>query len=706
MEGKWEIDDVLHLKHRFHQHPLTLVDINQSEEKVAANCQGCGQVVSGQCFSCANSDCNYHLHQKCAQLPFINNHPLHLKHRGYFFLGRRHAYPEYACTLCKEKSSAFLYVCGLCYFCLDINCALYLSNKVGENFFYQSKDEAHQLAFIFFENHKDKLIKIVPCSWCHEPLADSTYVSAECKFHLHKSCFDELPTQIDHPCHRTHPLMLEFDNKNRFCKICQEGDDYEQNLFYYHCVACNFDIHLQCIWPRPVIEDHKRYHIHHEHPFMLHWRRDSFTCDACGTNGNSASYVCCACHLQVHVNCASLPRTIKISRHDHPLSHKYFFNNKKEHDCQVCFEQVKTEYGNYQCLKADCNYVAHVECATLDPSLYDVIEDENLGEDMDCSSFRVIEQNKDGEATKIRHFLHDEDEHDLVLLVLDDQMKQHDSRCCDGCVVSLSISGSAEGSDRPFYYSCLKCDFVLHKGCAVLPKKKHHWYHRFLNTLQSDKNDIFDCNLCGHSCSGFYYQSGIRMKLCLRCAKTPSIIKSGQVHKHKVFFDHRCLEQCNACGRSIDEMGSFRCKDCNSSSFTLDFACVTLPPTIEHKSVCDQHLLQLITYGTEQEEYSESEQAYCNICEICETKRDPKHWYYHCAICDTSAHPNCVLGNYPFIKTSAPFWFSCDNHHRLSFARKKIYECPPQCSECAKHCQDLFLECAPCNYIRHYPYCP
>ncbi|OMO71907.1 C1-like protein [Corchorus olitorius] len=167
-----------------------------------------------------------------------------------------------------------------------------------------------------------------------------------------------------------------------------------------------------------------------------------------------------------------------------------------------------------------------------------------------------------------------------------------------------------------------------------------------------------------------------------------------------------CLRgQCNACGRNINYMGAFRCKDC--SSFMLDFACVTLPPTVENKTVYDQHLLQLITYDTE-EEYSESEEAYCDICEICETKRDPKHWYYHCGICDTSAHPKCVLGENPFIKAgtiSSPSDY-CKRYHRLSYARKKIYEYPPQCSRCGKHCPDLFLECAPCNYIRHFPACP
>ena len=36
---------------------------------------------------------------------------------------------------------------------------------------------------------------------------------------------------------------------------------------------------------------------------------------------------------------------------------------------------------------------------------------------------------------------------------------------------------------------------------------------------------------------------------------------------------------------------------------------------------------------------------------IYEEKRDPNHWFYQCAVCDNSVHPNCVFfGKYSFIK--------------------------------------------------------
>ena len=367
----------------------------------------------------------------------------------------------------------FFYECTLCRFSLDINCANLFSNKEGENI-YQSVDDAHQHPFKFFENHRDKLKK-VSCSYCHDPLLDPIFVSVDYKFFLHQSCF-KLPIQIHHPSHRMHALILEFDNENRFCKLCQKGD--REPNFFYHCLACNFNIHLVCVLPlNPVIED-RRYH---EHPFTLHWRQHSFTCDACGSNGDVVSYICSTCHLQLHEKCASLPFAIKFTRHDHPLFHKYSFKRKEldKYNCQVCFEELKTEYGNYQCLKEDCNYAVHVKCATGDSNLYEIFDPENqanLAEDVE-PSFTVVESNEDGEAMKIRHFLHDDDGHELVLDQEKKIMEEEDVRC-NGCMLSITAP--------PFYYcsQSSECDFILHKACAELPRKTHHWYHRSLATLQ------------------------------------------------------------------------------------------------------------------------------------------------------------------------------------------------------------------------------
>ncbi|XVF75653.1 hypothetical protein PTKIN_Ptkin13bG0204200 [Pterospermum kingtungense] len=76
----------------------------------------------------------------------------------------------------------------------------------------QNNHFSHDHTLVFIENHKDELKKAY-CCWCHEPLEGSIYVSFDCKFHLHKKCFD-LPTKINHPGHPEHPLVLDLHSNN------------------------------------------------------------------------------------------------------------------------------------------------------------------------------------------------------------------------------------------------------------------------------------------------------------------------------------------------------------------------------------------------------------------------------------------------------------------------------------------------------------
>ncbi|XVF82181.1 hypothetical protein PTKIN_Ptkin16aG0024500 [Pterospermum kingtungense] len=664
-----EIEKQREIKHWSHdEHPLVLVE-EQSNQTENAYCFGCGEVVLGPCFSC--SECKYYLHQKCAEAPFeIGSHPLHRRHSG-FFLRKR---PWSACALCKERRDMFSYECRTfdCWLVFDIKCAFLILQNLGQNF-HEFKDDAIQHQFIFLENREDELKK-VNCSLCHESLVDhSFYVSSECKIYLHKKCFEPI-FKIDHPCHRRHTLTLRFSKQKSFCKLC-EKEDFD-NLFY-HCFGCKFDIHAECALSKPI----NKYERYHEHPFTLFLKRDSFICYACGIKGNYICYICSICHLQLHKNCTSLPRIIKVARHNHYLSHEYFLKKREleEHLCQICFDEVKTEYGSYQCLKEDCNYIAHVICATEDANLYYAVDQENQVEEFDenltattDSSISVIKVNEHGEATIVKHFYH---EHNLLL---EDKMKEDNGRNCDGCMLTISI---------PFYY-CLECNFYLHKTCAELPKTKHHWFHRFVAALQS-RNFMY-CDLCRRSCSGLFYQSSShdeQFNFCLRCAKVPNVIKS-QGHEHFLFFDHKCRWQCNGCGvRSYHD--AFRCKKC---SFALDFACLTLPQAFQHK--CDPHLLQL-TYDDKNDD---EEQRYCDICE---KKRDhPTHWYYHCSTCDTSAHSECVLGRYPFFKDGITWpFYEYRHNHNLTFVRN--VDGYPICDRCHKLCQDQTLKCSECNYFRH-----
>ncbi|KAG4143214.1 hypothetical protein ERO13_D06G175800v2 [Gossypium hirsutum] len=654
------------IQHPFHEeHPLVLV-AEQSNEGLKAHCHGCGELLSAPCFTCIH--CNYHLHKQCAEAPLsLPNHPLHPECSALGFFLRQRPFPDddrvYGCALCKEKRNMFFYECRSCWFSIDIKCAQLSSSF---KFTQLSKHDIHQHPLTFIESPMAiDVLKRLNCSWCHEPLIDAIYLCPDCPFILHKKCFDhELPPEIDHLTHRLHRLFLNRSDSDYLCNLCQK----QHSGPFYSCSLCHFNINVECAWPRSIVEDKSR----HQHPFSLLWRRGSFICDACDTEGNCISYICSTCSLMVHKDCTSLPRIIKFSRHDHCIFHKYFLEDLTRHDCKICFNEVKLDRESYSCRKPGCNYVVHVNCVLEHQSLYEVINEEKQCEElkeksMQSSIIRVIEVNEAGEAANIEHLSH---QHCLVLA---GKMEEEIDRKCDGCMLPISN----------ICYYCSKCPFFLHKTCAELPRIKQHWFRQSNATLNFDSFNR--CNFCSQSCSGFFYKIVEYWDVCIRCAKVADIIEC-EGHQHFLFFDFKCKKECNGCGKKCQN-GAFRCGKCR---FALDFGCLTLPHSALHK--IDEHKLKL-TY------HDDKEQSYCDICE---QYRDPSLWYYSCSICDTSAHLECVLGNFLFLKDGSTLPnYEHDHDHGLKIFRK--VEGFPKCSECGRFCQEEIVKCkeSTCNYILH-----
>ncbi|PPD75020.1 hypothetical protein GOBAR_DD28062 [Gossypium barbadense] len=649
------------------EHPLVLV-AEQSNEGLKAHCDGCGELLSAPCFTCIH--CNYHLHKQCAEAPLsLPNHPLHPECSPFGSLLRQRPYPfsrVYGCALCKEKRNMFFYKCDWCHFSIDIKCAQLSSSF---KFSQLSEHDIHQHPLTFIESPMAiDVLKRLNCCWCHEPLTNDIYLCPDCpSFIIHKKCLDELPTKINHPSHHIHPLLLNYSDSYNSCNLCQKG----YSGAFYGCSLCHFNINLECALLRSVIEEKRS----HQHPFSLLWRQGSFICDACDTEGNYISYICLKCYIVVHKKCISLPRIIKFSRHAHCIFHKYFLQTQEltKQDCKICFKEVRLERGSYSCGKLGCNYVVHVNCVLEDGDLYEVIEDEKQCEElyeksMQSSTIRVIEVNEAGEATKIQHLSH---QHCLVLA---DKMEEEIDRKCDGCMLPIS---------NIFYY-CSECPFFLHKTCAELPRIKQHWFRQSNATLNFDS--FKKCDFCSQYSSGFFYDINEDWDMCLRCAKVADIIEC-EGHQHFLFFDFKYRGKCNGCGET-NRRGAFRCGKCR---FALDFGCLTLPHSALHK--IDEHKLKL-TY------HDDKEQSYCDICE---QYRDPSLWYYSCSICDTSAHIECVLGQFPFVNDGIIVPSCCHKHYcNLKFFRK--VEGYPECSYCGKLCQEEILKCeeSTCNYIVHY----
>ncbi|KAK5826589.1 hypothetical protein PVK06_021515 [Gossypium arboreum] len=433
-------------------------------------------------------------------------------------------------------------------------------------------------------------------------------------------------------------------------------------------------------------ENERHHPFHEEHPLVLVAEQSNeglkAYCDGCGELLSAPCFTCIHCNYHLHKQCAeaplripnhplhpqhsdkvhkkciSLPRIIKFSRHDHCIFHKYFLQTQEltKQDCKICFKEVKLDRGSYSCGKPGCNYVAHVNCVLEDDDLYELIEEEKKWEElyeksMQSSIIRVIEVNEAGEAIKIDHFSH---QHCLVLA---GKMDEEIDRKYDGCMLPIS---------NIFYY-CSECPFFLHKTCAGLPSIKQHWFHQS-NAIIYFKG-FQRCIFCFRCCSGFFYKINEMWDMCLRCAKVADIIEC-EGHQHFLFFDFNYEEKCNGCGADSDYG--------------------TLPHSALHK--IDEHMLKL-TYD------DDKEQSYCDICE---RKRDPRLWYYSCSMCDTTAHPKCVLGKFPFVKDGVTFPSYKHNHrHELKFFRKaKGY---PECSRCGKLFQEEILKCkkSTCNYIIH-----
>ncbi|KAE8712316.1 Ubiquitin carboxyl-terminal hydrolase family protein [Hibiscus syriacus] len=596
-----------------HQHPLVLLNeeqlITNPSGTILAECSMCGEKVSVPCFGCAE-DCGFYLHKVCADAPLELNHPLHRNH-PLVLLPNAPYRGMWVCHFCDKTGEKFVYHCS-CGLDFHIRCALFTFH-IDQNNLKELQHVALEPPMISTSIIVDEQLEDVrKCLGCREPLANFAYFSPHCGFNLHKKCA-ELPLILNHMCHRTHPLLLQFNSGRLPCKICQET---RRRGFVYGCSPCKFAIHIECVSPSPIIEDKN-----HPHPFSLFLRQAPFICDACGTEGSHAAYGCGTCNIMVHKECISLPRIIKSRSHDHRVFHTYSLH--KEYfgslNCLICHDEVNTEYGSYYC--ADCNVIFHVKCATKYRVWYYVVSPENEdGKPLDVNSItNVLERNVAGEATLIEHFKH---HHYLTLI---DNNREYDDKCCDGCMLPVSDS---------FYY-CSLCEFFLHKSCAELPKMKNIWLHYCqLAALVLTSDDIFECELCDWVSNGFAYKCNeCGRRMCLRCATlTPdSLACPGHQHPLLFYLDEEgkcnaCGEnnKCNACGENSNPI--YCCKDCK---YSVDLRCTRLPEIVRHK--CDDHLLAL-TYH-EVNDYSKHHR-----CDICEQKTDPKVWFYHCATCDTSAH--------------------------------------------------------------------
>ncbi|ESQ43502.1 hypothetical protein EUTSA_v10012912mg [Eutrema salsugineum] len=579
-----------------HHHPLRPAP--WFSHGLCGGCKKTGHIYNG--YRCADSECHDFLyHKECAEASPVINHPSHPKHPLHLekYFGRS------KCPICGSGTGTYHlsnvgYSCSQCIFYIDLEC----SRKSQPPYFIQAKSHKHTLVLL------TKKIESGQCEVCRKTVVGKNpYACFLCKVFFHLDCV-HLSPEVNHHSHPNHPLALLTtgapDYTDNTCILC--GRDLEEAL--RHCSICNFSICFDCAKdpPPPALLELKT----HEHQLILLPRQISFTCNACGMQGDRSPYYCTQCNFMVHRDCIGLPHVININRHDHRISRTNYLS-PGVWSCGVCRQSVNRFCGAYSCSVCS-SYVVHSQCATRH-DVWDGVELEGIPEEAeDIMPFKVVGDNL------IRHFSH---EHNLRLG--EEHNTRHDERKrCQACI-------------RPIYpgpvYSCERCNFFLHEVCANLHLKKRLVFHNNPFKLKvMGAPVVLSCGACKGGFHGFSYRSPNFLELDVRCSlvSEPYVYEG---HLHPLYFGNKGASKCEACDEVIEGIALY-CDDCN---FVLGFCCAVLPKTVRHK--CDDHPL-FLSYG------EKASGKYW--CDICEEETDSKKWFYTCADCGVTLHIKCVLGDF------------------------------------------------------------
>nr|XP_016485423.1 PREDICTED: uncharacterized protein LOC107805842 [Nicotiana tabacum] len=172
--------------------------------------------------------------------------------------------------------------------------------------------------------------------------------------------------------HFSHPHILKLVNPTEAetlsCNACEKPN----NPNFYGCNSCQYFLHENCL-NAPRFLDHLSHPYHHLTllPVPTYTNR-SYTCKACGSDGNGYSFSCAACEFDIHLHCALLPHTVFLPQHRHELELIFDspFDDDEEDEstvfvCDLCHDNADLNYWLYYC--AECDFGTHLECGNSKP---------------------------------------------------------------------------------------------------------------------------------------------------------------------------------------------------------------------------------------------------------------------------------------------------------------------------------------------------
>ncbi|KAG5413167.1 hypothetical protein IGI04_000734 [Brassica rapa subsp. trilocularis] len=522
---------MIRIKLATHKHPLY-------PTPWVSRCEGCprrgGYVKDGyRCYECAIS-----FHKECAEAILEIHHPSHHAHPLSLVLewqGLKY------CKLCGEDLfNNIYYHCSICDFVVDTACA----KNPPPNVIEYPKAHEHSLVI-------EKDLYHPRCTFCGGGTRDMYYYRCSlCSLNFEIRC-SMLALEIDYPYHPQHPLKILTKEEHHFsdgkCLICGE----ELGLKVYHCSICKFTVDVGCVRDPPPLTI--LFPKAHEHQLNLTPRKISFVCDACGMEGDRSPYSCQQCYFMIHQSCIDLPEIINVNRHEHRLSRRLHLS-PGNWECGFCHKNVDWSYGAYSCSICP-NYVIHSQCA-IQNNIWDKLELKGIPEESHLEPFKVIDENL------ICHFSHEEH----YLKLNEESIISGEGIRCEACVLPIYYQA---------FYSCVQCNFILHKTCANLSRKKRHFSHdKALTLICGDK--IEHCEMCEKYSQGFKYTDFQYFSIDVECAMlSESIIHES--HPCTLYYNNNTYIKCACCNE-----GGYRSFSCDDCSFGLHGRCAALPKTIQH----------------------------------------------------------------------------------------------------------------------------
>ncbi|TYG96058.1 hypothetical protein ES288_A11G316800v1, partial [Gossypium darwinii] len=405
--------------HYSHCHKLGFLKYRKVREE-DYDCFWCEKhlLPSEVCHGCPGY-CNFYLHLVCSdKIPRTLSHSFHPKHP------LRLTYPFVAefdkCNVCSKwlNHNTALYLCEMCNFCLDFNCAKLLSSL---------KIDCHHHLLTFFKDFikEGEEGQDSHCKACgkHFGGGASVYSCVQCHFSLHLKCV--APSSATHKYHR-HPLTMmelikEDDSEKYYCDICENERNPKDSVYY--CQSCTFITHIQCILDqdkdasgkvsfsspppmenkvlfvdemeqnegtnvihtlslfRPIIHRHQMYEVTEE-------LKGEIYCTGCRLVLNGSTYFCKTCPgFYLHEKCAKSPYEIRHPFHSsHPLNHytSYYLSGQL-----IACDECRDICHGFIYFCEQCNFKLDMKCAALT-----------------THKIRVLEEKKMDRVTELHHFTH------------------------------------------------------------------------------------------------------------------------------------------------------------------------------------------------------------------------------------------------------------------------------------------------------------